>query len=293
MLSISLAAVSMSVLAERDLEGVWVNTNATPLARPPGYTQLFISAAEARAIDLQRIEREEDRSTPTEPTEWLDERSIEPVNGTLRSSVIVDPPDGQLPGNEALRQHFATLSATILKGLDGPEQRPTQERCIGSQASLPPMLSIPAASLHLIVQTPQATVIFAEWMQQARVIRMNARHAHPAVTSWLGDSIGWWEGDTLVVETHNFTPNDRTRIGVDGVYLVSPRTIVTERFTRISDDEIVYRFTVEDPTWYERPWTGETHFTRTDDRMIEAACHEGNYTMRFMLEAARALEAAR
>ena len=155
------------------------------------------------------------------------------------------------------------------------------------------MLSIPAASLHLIVQTPQATVIFAEWMQQARVIRMNAQHVHPAVTSWLGDSIGWWEGNTLVVETRNFTPSDRTRIGVDGVYLVSPRTIVTERFTRISDEEIVYRFTVEDPTWYVRPWTGETHFTRTDDRMIEAACHEGNYTMRFMLEAARALEAAR
>ena len=100
------------------------------------------------------------------------------------------------------------------------------------------------------------------------------------------DSIGWWDGDTLVVETRNFTPSDRTRIGVDGVYLVSPRTIVTERFTRISDEEIVYRFTVEDPTWYERPWTGETHFTRSDDRMIEAACHEGNYTMRFMLEAA-------
>jgi hypothetical protein len=77
------------------------------------------------------------------------------------------------------------------------------------------------------------------------------------------------------------------------VYLVSPRTIVIERFTRISDEEIVYRFTVEDPTWYERPWTGETHFTRSDHRMIEAACHEGNYTMPFMLEAARALEAAR
>jgi hypothetical protein len=135
-LSVLLAAFSVSVLAERDLEGIWVNTNATPLARPPGYTQLFISAAEARAIDVQR-----------------------------------------------------------------PEQRPTQERCIGPQASLPPLLSIPTASLHLIVQTPQATVIFAEWMQQTRVIRMNAQHVHPTVTSWLGDSIGWWEGDTLVVDS--------------------------------------------------------------------------------------------
>ena len=132
-LSISLAASRCRSWRSATSKALWVNTNATPLARPPGYTQLFISAAEARAIDLQRIALEEDRSTPTEPTEWLDERSIEPVNGTLRSSVIVDPPDGQLPGNEALRQHFATLSATILKGLDGPEQRLTQERCIGSQ----------------------------------------------------------------------------------------------------------------------------------------------------------------
>ena len=108
-LSVLLAAFSMSVLAERDLEGVWVNTNATPLARPPGYTQLFISAARLARSTCSRIALEEDRSTPTEPTEWLDERSIEPVNGTLRSSVIVDPSDGQLPGNEALRQHFATL----------------------------------------------------------------------------------------------------------------------------------------------------------------------------------------
>ncbi len=198
--------------------------------------------------------------------------------------------DGHVPGNEAFRKQLSSLGAAIFRGLDGPEQRPTTERCIGSQASLTPMLSIPASNLRLIVQTPQAIVIFTEWMNSARVIRMSAQHAHDAITSWLGDSIGSWDGDTLVVETRNFTCSDRIRLSPTGVYLVSPRTVVTERLTRISDKEIVYGFTVEDPTWYERPWTGEGHFTHSDARMIEAACHEGNYNMRFMLEAARVLE---
>jgi hypothetical protein len=155
---------------------------------------------------------------------------------------------------------------------------------------LAPTLSIPASNLRLIVQTPQATVIFTEWMNSARVIRMNARHAHQAITSWLGDSIGWWDGDTLVVDTRHFTSSDRIRISPTGVYLVSPLTTVTERFRRVSDDELVYTFTVEDSTWYDRQWTGEGHFTHSDEPMIEAACHEGNYTLRFMLEAARAME---
>src|SRR6185503_3087941 len=122
-------------------------------------------------------------------------------------------------------------------------------------------------------------------LHEARVIRMNAKHANPAITSGLGDAIGWWEGDTLVVETRYFTPSDTTRVSPAGIFLVSPATTVTERFTRISPEELNYRFTIEDPTWYERPWTGETHFTLSDQGLVEAACHEGNYNLRFMLEA--------
>ena len=160
-------------------------------------------------------------------------------------------------------------------------------------SAAPPVTVVPASDLRQIVQTPNSIVIASEELHEARVIRMNSRHVPAAVVSWLGDSIGWWEGDTLVVETKSFTPSDWGRTSPLGDYLVSPRTIVTERFTRISHEELNYRFTVEDPTWYVRPWIGETHFTLTDERLMEFACHEGNYSLRFILEAARTLEAAR
>ena len=146
-------------------------------------------------------------------------------------------------------------------------------------------------NVHQIVQTAETVVFFSEWLHEARVIRINAKHANPVITSWLGDAIGWWEGDTLVVETRGiFTPSDTVRASPAGIFLVSPATTVTERFTRISHEELNYRFTIEDPTWYERPWTGETHFMLGDQGLVEAACHEGNYNLRFMLEAARSLE---
>jgi hypothetical protein len=276
-----------------NFEGTWVNMSATPLVRPPGYTQLLISETEARAIDLRRIAGAEDRTTPTEPTEWTNERHIERVSGTLRSSVIIDPPDGQIPGNEAFRKRVAAIPAAILHAMDGPEDRPSSERCLGSQGVQPPILSMAMGNLYLIVQTAETVVFFSEWLHDARVIRMGAKHAHPAITSWLGDAIGWWEGDTLFVQTRYFTPSDKARTSPAGIFLVSPATTVTERFTRVSQGEMNYRFTIEDPNWYERPWTGETHFTRSDERLLEAACHEGNYNMRFNLEAARTLEAER
>jgi hypothetical protein len=273
-----------------NLEGLWTNRNSTPLVRPQGHTQLFISEAEAREIDSKRLGGEEDPG-PGDPSEANDERRIERVGGRLRSSIIVDPPDGQLPTTAEGRELIEDFRAGILTTMDGPEQRPLPERCIGTLAGFPPMLSIPASNVHQIVQTTDAILLFAEPMHDARIIRMNVQHAHPAVTSWLGDSIGWWEGDTLVVETKFFTPSGRVRTSPLGDYLVSPHTVVTERFARVAHEELNYRFTVEDPTWYARPWSGEAHFTLTDEPMLEFACHEGNYSLRFILEAARTLEA--
>jgi hypothetical protein len=298
-----LAALSTAVSAEPatyraprradgrpDFEGIWTNTNSTPLVRPPGYTQLVISEAEAREIDSHRVARDEDPG-PGDPPETNEERRIERVSGTLRSSIIVDPPDGQLPTTDEARQRIESFRAGILTTMDGPEQRPLPERCIGTLAAFPPMLSIPASNAHQIVQTADAILLFAEPMHHARIIRMKAQHAHPAITSWLGDSIGRWDGDTLVVETKFFTPSDRVRTSPTGDYVVSPRTVVTERFTRVSHEELNYRFTVDDPALYVRPWTGESHFTLTDAQLLEFACHEGNYSLRFILEAARTLEA--
>ena len=113
------------------------------------------------------------------------------------------------------------------------------------------------------------------------------------VTSWLGDSIGWWEGDTLVVETTHFSPSDRGRRLTDLAFLTSPQTVVvTERFTPNPTDELNYVFTVSDPKYYTQPWKGETQFQRTSDNILEYACHEGNYSMRFLLQTGRAQDAA-
>ena len=128
----------------------------------------------------------------------------------------------------------------------------------------------------------------SEFINDARMIRMSSTHSPAAVASWLGDSIGWWENDTLVVETKYFAPNSGIRQNAQYVFLVSPETTVIERFARVSKDELYYEFTVRDPTFYTRSWTGETHLLRSNDRIFECACHEGNYSLRNELEAARA-----
>jgi hypothetical protein len=143
------------------------------------------------------------------------------------------------------------------------------------------------SNYYQIVQTTDVLLIVSELIHDARIVRMNSKHAPATITSWLGDSIGWWEGDTLVVESKNFSVNSITRMSGRMVTFVSPQTIVVERFTRVSTDEINYVFTVEDPTYYTRRWTGETHLMHTNDQMYEFSCHEGNYALRYMLEAAR------
>jgi hypothetical protein len=145
--------------------------------------------------------------------------------------------------------------------------------------------------LHQIVQTPASVLIQSEWNRDARVVRMNARHNPAAVTSWLGDSVGWWDGDTLVVETRHFSSASRER-STGGVYfLVSPATVVTERFTRTAADELRYEFTVTDPTWYTTTWKGHSLLRRSRETIFEFACHEGNYAVRFVLQGLRAKEA--
>jgi hypothetical protein len=142
-------------------------------------------------------------------------------------------------------------------------------------------------NMYQIVQIPRTTVIRSELTHDVRIVRMNATHSPAAITSWLGDSVSWWEGETLVVETKYFSPSSRLRSNSRFLFLVSPQTTVIERLTRVSDKELNYVFTVSDPTYYSRAWTGETHLLRSNDKMFEFACHEGNYSMRNVLESAR------
>jgi hypothetical protein len=273
-----------------DLQGVWAHTNLTPFERPSDLKTLVISTDDATAIKQRIDAKNDDLTRPAEPSIYFDDRSVEPIRGELRSSIIVDPIDGAIPGNALFKETMSRARSSVLTAFDGPEQRPASERCLGAPSATPPTQLIPASDLRQIVQTPNAVVMAFEELHEARIIRMKAQHAPATITSWLGDSIGWWEGDTLVVETKYFSPASALRMSPNSSFVVSPATTVTERFTRISADEMWYEFAVEDPTYYTQVWRGESRFSRSSALLLEYACHEGNYALNYVLESARALE---
>ncbi len=237
-------------------------------------------------------------------TFWMDRGSSAfQVNGEWRTSIIIDPPNGRQPpltdeaqaGRAALAGFFRPNSGTawwlIEGGLDAPgpyddpEIRPLAERCLlgfGSTSG-PPMLPVLYNNLKRIVQTDDHVMILAEMVHDARIVRMNQEHASPEVRSWLGDSVGHWEGDTLVVDTTNFTDQPALNGASGNLHVV-------ERFTRLNDDTLLYQFTVDDPTVWTAPWTGEYVWPASNNRVYEYACHEANYSFQGILGGARILE---
>src|SRR4051812_1644649 len=200
---------------------------------------------------------------------WIDSGSrYSVIEGQKRASIVIDPPDGRLPQmTPAARQRLArnvrpTSDASAREddpgfegagAYDDPERRPLGERCLlgfGSTSGPPVLPNYFYNNLHQIVQTPDSVLILTEMNHDVRIVRLNGTHRPAEVRSWLGDSIGWWDGDTLVVETTNFT--DKTRFRGSTAQLK-----VTERFSRIDARTLLYRFTVEDPQTWTQPWTGE------------------------------------
>jgi hypothetical protein len=275
-----------------DLQGVWSHKNITPLERPADINSFVISREDAAQLQARILAKSEDLSKPAEPSVYFWERGIEPIRGEYRSSLITDPADGKIPSNDHFKARAKAAGAAVLTAFDGPEQRPGSERCLAAISAAPPVTVVPAADLRQIVQTANTIVIASEELHEARVVRMNATHAPAAVVSWLGDSIGWWDGPTLVIETKHFAPTSAARAGPASLFFVGPQTTVTERITRVSADELSYVFTVEDPTFYTQPWKGETRFGRSDEHLLEYACHEGNYSLGYALMSARALDEA-
>lgn len=273
-----------------DMQGVWSHKNITPLERPADLTSFVITPEEAERLEAKLLAKAEDLTKPAEPSVYFWERGIERIRGEFHSSIITDPADGKLPTNDHFKSMAKVAGRAVLTAFDGPEQRPGSERCLAALSAAPPVTVVPASDLRQIVQTPNAIVIASEELHEARVIRMHAKHAPSAVVSWLGDSIGWWEGDTLVIETTHFAPTSGARAGPASLFFVGPTTVVTERIARVSADELSYSFTVEDATYYTQPWRGETRFQRSDERMLEYACHEGNYSLGYALQGARAAD---
>jgi hypothetical protein len=230
---------------------------------------------------------------------WLDPGSkVIRIDGVARSSIIVDPPNGRVPAlTDAGKKRLAEISARNRKygEFDHPEMRPLGERCLlsfGSNAGPPMLPNYFYNNNYTIVQTKDHVMILSEMVHDVRIIRLNDTSHPPAhVRLWLGDSIGRWEGDTLIVETTNIHPTQIEQTSILWAYRGASLNLkVTERFTRTAADTILYRFTMEDPETFSAPFTGELPFTRIDEMIFEYACHEGNYAMSNVLSGQRAKE---
>jgi hypothetical protein len=278
-----------------DFQGIWTNATVTPLERPKDFEgKEFLTKAEAAEFEKRAIyEANGDRRDGTPEADvgraynefWRDRGR---VVSTMRSSLIVDPPDGKIPPllPEAQKRNADLAAARRRLGgaTDGPENRSLQERCLLTPQAGPPMLPANYNSNYEIVQTPDHIVINVEMIHDARIIPLDGSpHLPKNVRLLMGDSRGRWEGNTLVVETTNFT--DRTAFRG-----ASENLRVVERFTRTDPNTLLYQFTIDDPTTWAKPWSGEIPMKKVTGPLYEFACHEGNYGMAGVLAGARTEE---
>lgn len=314
-----------------DLQGVYDLATMTPLERLPGDPPFF---TKEQAEQMQKTEMDRRKndggSLVTDPKAaksffallelagggavggydrlWLNQgTNFTVVDGQIRTSILIDPPDGHVPPfNAAAKKRRANafgalptsdqaedsskgdLTAAVSRGeYDNPEQRPLSERCLlgfGSTSGPPALPDYFYNDMHQIVQTGDNIMILTEMIHDARIVRMNAQHLPKEIRRWMGDSVGHWDGDTLVIDTTNFTDKTRFHGSTENLHVV-------ERIRRIDDKTLLYRFTVDDPQTWDRSWTGEQTWPATDKPILEYACHEGNYALGDVMRGARKQEA--
>jgi hypothetical protein len=314
-----------------DLQGDWTNATITPLERLGANLPLVLTEEAAREEErkiraaLEFREQDSDPNRPAPPVGgelrkspnaepsylervwqggagavggynsfWIDPgEHVLRVDGQPRSSILIDPPNGRAPGVTDAAKAALAKNAARRKAqggeFDHPELRPNAERCLTSfgRNAGPPMLpNYFYNNNYTIVQSKDTVVILTEMVHDARVVRIGGTHAPPAMRFWFGDSIGRWEGDTLVIETTNFSEQGNFRGAWHDL-------TVTERLTRKDARTINYRFTIDDPTWFSAPMTGELTFNAMapGELVYEYACHEGNYGLEGVMKGARAQEA--
>lgn len=290
-----------------DLQGTWTNATLTALQRPDEFDSLAVSVEREREVTQPREDLYEDIDNPNKPggkldsggdvggynTFWFDEGDrMARVDGEIRSSLIVYPENGKIPYRTSAYWSMAKKFSQMMFRYDGPEVRPLGEWCIVGFGSTggPPMLPVLYNNNYQIVQNKDTVMILVEMNHDARIVRMNSQHPPVHVKKWLGDSIGWWEGDTLVVETTNFHPGQSVRAGIRNQLISSDALKVTERITRVSDQGIKYEFSMDDPAVYSEVWRAEMPMRKSTDTIYEYACHKGNYAMRGILAGARLAE---
>lgn len=291
-----------TVDGQPDLQGVWNFSTVTPLERPGELGEKLLLTDEEAAEFAEQVaaRSDHDKNRPADIVGnynefWYD--GNKKVVRTKRTSLIVDPPDGRTPPMTPEAQARAAAVAAARRGVGRHVPTPgggvedlgpggLQVRCIVGFNSGPPMTPAAYNQNVQIFQSPQYVVIHNEMIHNARIVPMDGRpHGH--IRQWVGDSRGRWEGETLVIETKNFLRETafvggRTTAGLH----------LTERFTRVDADTLLYEFTVEDPNVWTRPWTAQLPMVKSEEAMYEYACHEGNYALPAILAGARAKERA-
>ena len=278
-----------------DLGGVWDFGSVTPLQRPAALAgKEFLTDEDVSALEAQaaagRIDQVPRAGDPGSYNQfWMARGST--VAGTRRTSLIVDPPDGQLPAYTAEGEARMAARADARRRNAGPEDRDVDERCILGFNSGPPMLPGAYNNLVQIFQAPGYVAILNEMVNDARFVPVDGRPALPAyMRQWRGDSRGRWDGDTLVVETRNFRDlgTAHPAPNMERLEALGPDLHLVERFSRRDADTLLYEFTVDDPTAFRQPWSAELTMTKTDSTLFEYACHEGNYGLFNILAGAQA-----
>src|SRR5271169_4030475 len=300
----------MNDYGQPDLEGTWSNATLTVLERPKEYgTRQVMTAEEVQKIEGGAAQMFAADAAPRDPkvkttdlphecglgfsgagcgynAAWIDPGStVMRVNGEPRTSFITDPPDGRLPPykpgvtvpNMYMRAHYG----------ENPENQTLAERCLTSfgYSAGPVMLPLLYNNNYEIAQSKDTVAIVVEMVHDVRIVHIGGKHRTDGERPWMGDSIGWYEGPTLVVETTNFPQETALR----GAW---KELTVTERFTRLGPHRILHQFKVQDPTVWDTSWSGEYEFSASKGRIFEYACHEGNYALEGILAGARADEAA-
>jgi hypothetical protein len=285
-------AMAQTKAGHPNFEGIWNSATATPLERPQGYKdQQFFTPEEAKQWERQSAGRNEDPK-PGAARGFVSYNALFYENGTkllpgLRTSIITDPPDGRIP---PLTPAAAAIKSRRMESLNHPRSATDlglQDQCIVFKTSVPPMLPYIYNSNYQIVQTGREVMINIEMGHDTRIIRLDRQsHLAPNVRLWLGDSIGHWEGSTLVVDTTNFNDGGGFFGDAGGMFGYDRNLHVVERFTLSDANTLLYQFEVDDPTAYTRPWKGELTMSRSAGPIYEYGCHEGNYALQDLLEGA-------
>jgi hypothetical protein len=282
-----------------NFEGTWNSATATPIERPANLKDKpFFTRAEADAWEREYTNR---NAEPT-PEQAAKSKGTGTYNAfyrewgtsvvkTLRTSIVIDPPDGRIPPLTPAAEQFRRQRLDAIRKGENPEDLGLQDQCAAFLTAGPPMLPYSYNSNYQIVQTDSAILIHAEMIHDARIIHMDGRpHAPARLRSALGDSIGRWEGDTLVVDTTNFT-DGRGYYGDAGGNFGWDRNLhLVERFRLMDADTLLYQFDIDNPSAFTRPWKGELTMSRTTGSLYEFACHEGNYSLTNMMRGYRATE---